>query len=349
MDIHATITQLTTDESQMPLTRIGQGCCGTVWTDLDHKAQDECRLVIKREDGGPGRSLLMEYRVHKHLLRTLQSNQHANRITKFRVNIPFSEGLLGNDSPNWPRILPRLPPNFEPCNALVNERIPSMPDHVRTVLSRTYHPEIVSGVAASSEYCLVRPYLGRRRHRPQSTTRARPSQLLVFSLRNFPLHADQIEQLGLPAEPYAIAMADALAFFHWTAKLDGNDVEFVLAPARSPNFTKSNPGIGIVDFESEVFGSHTMWALDFDCCRDMPMDETGIKQAARSFLRNDPFYPRPGGTNVSDQRLWHIFQSRFLETSSLILSEDAESVRQLPAMLVEEIIRTHAENRGHNA
>jgi hypothetical protein len=39
-------------------------------------------------------------------------------------------------------------------------------------------------------------------------------------------------ELGLPARDYTTAMADTLAFLHWVAKVDANDIEFVLAPAR---------------------------------------------------------------------------------------------------------------------
>lgn len=342
------ITQLTTDESRVLLQKIGQGFCGTVWADIsqNRNIQESRYLVLKREDGGPGRSLLNEYQIHEQLLKTLQTDQHVCDMARFRVNLPFCEGVLARDSRTWPRILPRLPPQFEPCNALVNERIPPMSNRVCSLLFRTYHPEAIESSAADNEnqYCLIRPYLGRRRHRPQATAiRTRPARLLVFSLRNFPLHMDQIEELGLPAMDYANAMADALAFLHWSAKVDANDVEFVLAPGRArETATKSNPGTGIgsIEFESEEFGSHTMWMLDFDCCREMPMDETGVKQAAKSFLRNDPFYPRPGGTNVSDVQLWHTFQSRFLEASCWILRESEESVQRLPGMLMEEIVRT---------
>ncbi|KAK3939264.1 zinc finger protein-domain-containing protein [Diplogelasinospora grovesii] len=336
-------------DSQVPLRKIGQGFCGTVWADLDENGDldGHHHLALKREDGGPGRSILHEHLVHKRLLETIQKTSDVN-LARFRVNLPFCEGLLLRDSPHWPRILPRLPPGFEPCNALVNEKIPSMPGRVCTLLARIYHPEAISSPAvatAINDHCLVRPYLGRRRHRPHATAaRARPNRLLVFSLRNFPLHIDQIEQLNLPAGDYAVAMADALAFLHWTARVDANDVEFVLAPARGPpNATKPSPGIGSIGFQSEALGTHTMWVLDFDCCRDMPMNEAGVKQAARSFLRNDPFYPRPPSSRnptASDEKLWNTFRSRFLETSRSILREEAEFTQQLPVLLMEEIVRT---------
>ena len=86
-------------------------------------------------------------------------------------------------------------------------------------------------------------------------------------------------------------MAQALALMHWVGEVDGNDVEFVLAP--SDNATMSN-----------VLGDHSMWILDFDLCRNMSMDEDGVKQASIAFWRNDPFYPRPG----KDPELWNAFR-----------------------------------------
>ena len=336
------VGQLTADEGPLPLQKIGQGFCGTVWASLCRSVYDEPRVVIKREDGGPGRSILLEYLIHLHLLAMVDAERRDGARARPGVNIPFCEGLLGKDSTDWPRILPRLPPSFEPCNALVNERIPPMPDRVCELLYRTYHPEGSLAVAPTEQNCLVRPYIGRRRYNAQLTAeRTRPGRLLVFSLRNYPLHIDQMEELGLPAAEYAVTMADALAFLHWTAKLDGNDVEFVLAPARpATTATSSRRREDVDEFQSESFGVHTMWLLDFDCCGRMTMDEDGVKRAARSFLRNDPFYPKPGGTNDADVRLWRTFRERFMETSEWILQGKGEQLRRLPAMLIDEITRS---------
>ena len=334
------ITQLTTDTSQTPLQKIGQGFCGTVWASAREGGKAGSQIALKREDGGPGRSLLHEHQIHEQLLDELRTNTNTGHVAHFRVNLPFCHGRLEQTSTQWPRILPRLPPGFEPCNALVNEKIPSMPIRVRTLLAGKYHPDSKDELEyISNEHCLVRPYLGRRRHRQQATvaTRMRPNRLSVFSLRNFPLHVDQMEELGLDTEKYAIAMADALSFLHWAAMVDANDVEFVLAPPR--HAAGAGVGIGSVQFESETLGSHVMWMLDFDCCRPMSMDEAGVRQAATSFKRNDPFYPRFGSTHPADQGLWDKFRSRFLQTSCSILTNREESVRKLPAMLMEEIER----------
>ncbi|KND95030.1 hypothetical protein TOPH_00722 [Tolypocladium ophioglossoides CBS 100239] len=170
-------------------------------------------------------------------------------------------------------------------------------------------------------------------------------------------------------------MADALAFLHWVAKVDAYDVEFVLArcrpspedptmPPSSPlpntGFRESTsealeghatwlletppssplPNTRSREFTSEALDRHAMWLLDLDCCRELAMDEDGILQAAKSFWRNDPFYPRPGSTIPEDQRLWQAFKTRFLDTSSSLLHGDEEAVRQLPGMLINKITKT---------
>lgn len=153
---------------------------------------------------------------------------------------------------------------------------------------------------------LIRPYLGRWR-RLNNSCRNRPSRFSAFSLRNFPLHLDQMEQLGLPIEIYPESMAETLAMTHWCEEIDANDVEFVLAPPRCESLSSSQ-------LSSRVLGEHVLWLLDFDCCRSMSMDQNGIDQAVTAFLRNDPFYLRPG----THQRLWEMFRDRYLQVSSNI-------------------------------
>lgn len=111
-----------------------------------------------------------------------------------------------------------------------------------------------------------------------------------------------MEVLGLDAKAYAGAMAEALALMHWGARIDANDVEFVLAPPRA-NHTPT--------FESDYLTVHCMWILDFDCCRPIWVDETGVEQACAAFYKNDPFYPRPGTGEAADEELWVLFKQRF--------------------------------------
>lgn len=89
-----------------------------------------------------------------------------------------------------------------------------------------------------------------------------------------------MESIGLTPHDYAISMADALAFLYWIAKVDANDVEFVLAQPRSNDPPDMNsPSL----IHSDVLGTLAIWILDFDCCNDMTLDESGIERAADAF------------------------------------------------------------------
>ncbi|KAM0284413.1 hypothetical protein ACHAQH_001989 [Verticillium albo-atrum] len=67
--------------------------------------------------------------------------------------------------------------------------------------------------------CLVRPLLGRLKYGSGS---------LFFSLRNFQLHANQVEALEMEVADIVKSMARAVALCHWHARVDVMDAEFVL-------------------------------------------------------------------------------------------------------------------------
>ena len=312
-------------QNNQTLHKIGQGFCGTVWA---ADTQDSgLQIAIKRADGGPGRSISHEYSIHQHILSYLSFDVS----TGYRVNIPASIAFLSRDSAHWEGLLTQLPEGFAACEALVNERIMPLGMDVRRLLAEKYcvgHDADAIAADEANECCLIRPYLGRRRRQP-----SRQNRLGFFSLRNFPFHLDQMEELALPVEGYVVAMADTLAFLHWVAGLDASDVEFVLAPSRVAYEGPSLKGKG---FTAATLGEHDMWILDFDCCRRMDMDEGGVMQAARAFWRNDPFYPRPGSGN-DDERLWKLFRRRFEQVSEGMLEGTGEEVARLPVRLMDKI------------
>ncbi|KAK0704641.1 zinc finger protein-domain-containing protein [Lasiosphaeris hirsuta] len=323
------ITEFSTACSKTQLQRIGQGFCGSVWantfSNIDFQSS---ALVLKREDGGPGRSLLKEYRNHHQILAALQAGKTVAAL--YRVNIPESFLFMDETSPHWASILARLPPRYTACNASVSERIMPMPQNIVK--------------DSTNEHCLIRPYLGRTRGGQQSPSDTRPRRPRVFSLRNFPLHLDQITEFGLPAHEYAIAMADALSFLHWSAEVDANDVEFVLGRCRtqtqSETVSQPRPGIGSRGFPPGVLGPHAMWILDFDCCGQLTINEAGVEQAAKCFWRNDPFYPKPGSGSPQGDDLWEVFRARFLRVSEEMLQGEDKALQQLPGMLMDRIVET---------
>ncbi|KAK8124203.1 hypothetical protein PG999_004121 [Apiospora kogelbergensis] len=300
---------------QQPYRRIGAGFCGSVWS--PDFTTTSTTVAIKREDGGPGRSLLNDYNIHQTIIQSLESCPLELRT----FTVPQCLAFVPKEHPGWQdgKVLARFPPGYEACNILISERIPPMPADVRNRIIDKFcpsnPPSLPDQIRADDKNrdCLVRPYLGRSKHgRDQS-------RISFFSLRNCPLHVDQMYDLGLSPKDYSSAMAKTLAFLHWGAKIDANDIEFVLAPGNSAP-----------QFSSTFLGGHSLWILDFDCCKPLSLDDAGVEQAARAFLKNDPFYPRPGRTN--SYGLWEEFRSEFLQYSRLILDS-----QDLPTKLMDRI------------
>ena len=330
-------------ESSVTLFRqIGKGHCGSVWA-VDRSGSS---CALKRGDGAPGRSLENDYEMHQRLLASLERLQlDTDRFSQ--IHIPKCRALIAaEDRSWWDKRMSRFPKGYEPCQVLISERIPPFSQTVREALiDRFCVPrgrKLIKETRADED-CIVRAYLGRRRINRRRSTH-------FFSLRNFPLNLDQMEELeDLDILGYARTMADALAMMHWDAQIDANDVEFVLASSRlsspstsvSPSSaaTKNSPRL-VTTFPSNELGEHSMWILDFDCCNAMSMDESGVDQAVGAFFRNDPYYPRPRYGNVDDQDLflWTNFRERYLQTSRSILGEDSPSIH-LPLLLMEEIER----------
>ena len=304
--------------------RIGQGFCGSVWSP---PTDPESTLAIKREDGGLARSVHNDYIMHRRILSTL-----APSCT---IRITACQEYISAEEASWwsPRIL-RFPKEFQvPCNALVTERIPPFPLAVREKLIDLYcSPSLKPSIKTSEPNtdCLIRPYIGQGRRSASHPLRPR-----AFSLGNYPLHMDQIEELGLDSMLLARTMAETLASIYWLAHIDANDIEFVLAPLPSdPNPSKHT-------ISSRTLGDHALWILDFDSCKDMSFDETGVTQAVEAFFRNDPFFPRPGRDDVRDQELWQEFKMRFLEASRAIIKPGSLEAR-LPSLWADMV-----EKRGY--
>lgn len=283
----------TKEVNNFELHKIGQGFCGTVWASSTGPA-------FKREDGGPARSLRNDFEMHQ---RVLQGFQKFTQL-HLRIQIPACYDFIkSTDRIWWSMNQRKFPPGYTPCNIILSQRIPPFPESTRQLLISSFCPTNITQQILNSEPdkdCLVRPYLGRRRRqRPQTMTR-----FTAFSLRNFPLHLDQMESLGVTTieiHQYARVMAETLAIMHWICEVDGNDVEFVLA----------SPSENGLKMKSAIFGEHSIWVLDFDLCRRMTIDPPGVVQAAAAFWRNDPYYPRPD----KDSSLWSVFRQRYIQVS----------------------------------
>ena len=300
---------------------IGKGFCGSVWA---NKTMDKC--AMKREDGGPGRSLRNDWELHNIISNSLKSVESQNR---FNVIVPQPHAFISVENDEWwSGRASRFPLGFSHCNTLISTRIPPLSALVRErIIDRYCPPELSAKIKANlgDEDCLVRPYLGRRR------VGQRTSRFRAFTLRNFPLHIDQMEELGMDTVQYTAALADALAVMYWIAQVDANDVEFVLASCPDLNETDL-PAL----FYHGFLGSHASWMLDFDCCHPISLDDAGISQAVTAYFKNDPYFPRPNATaNIRDQQLWMHFRDHFLNTSAELLGES--SLKSLPQFFIDRL------------
>ena len=321
---HSTTIEYIMDQS---FRRIGQGFCGTVWAAPTESGDT---FAIKREDGGPGRSLQNDYNMHLQVLKSLSGS-----FTK--VVVPRCHDYVSAHNQTWwDERVSKFPEQYQvPCNALVSERIPPLPKKARETIIEKYCPnslrpkiELIKASEPNQD-CLIRPYLGRRRRLEKQ------SRYKSFSLRNYPLHVDQIEELKLDEKLYARVMAETLAHLYWRANVDANDVEFVLASPRESHTNHLDASSAHPPtIKSDELGEHVVWILDFDCCRHMTLDETGVAQAVAAFYRNDPYYPRPGRDNSMDQALWEEFKHCFLDASEAILGQGSPKAR-LPALWVD--------------
>ncbi|KAL3476046.1 zinc finger protein-domain-containing protein [Aspergillus californicus] len=324
-------------KAKLKFRRIGAGFCGTVWAAEDNGS------AYKREDGGPDRSSQNDYNMHQLIQRCL---------AQATVQIPICYSLLIPADGWWDENLALFPPKYQPCNTIHAQRIPPIPAETRQFIIERYCPsQLIEDIMASdaNRDCLIRPYLGRRRVQPTATRR--PSEFKefkVFSLRNYPLHVDQMEEIGILQDDiisYAKTMAEALAMMHWVAGVDGNDVEFVLA---APNMDKSlNHAAKDDKVYSNVLGQHQMWMLDFDLVRTMALDEDGVQQAVKAFLKNDPFFPRPNNRINSDSALWGAFRDQYLETSIKCISPANRGMLALPALFIHLVEETDHKSADH--
>ena len=159
---------------------IGQGFCGTVWSTPNGT------VAMKREDGGPGRSIENDFTMHQRCLEALRSSQSS-------VTIPECYQYVNHDDTSWwDENLSLFPEAYQHrCNVLVTQRLQPFSKVVRDRIADLYCPDALKTRIKDSDPdqdCLIRPYLGRRRRSNKQTEQ--PPRFQAFSLRNFPLHAD---------------------------------------------------------------------------------------------------------------------------------------------------------------
>ncbi|MCJ1475007.1 hypothetical protein MMC13_003667 [Lambiella insularis] len=314
--------------------QIGVGTCATVFEYV------VSGYVLKKQNS-EALSVLPDYKMH-----ALIRDSFAKHLW-LEIKLPKPMDFISKKETDWWSIyLERFPTKYAtPANIIVSERILPLSKAIRDALVEQYVPpnlakdkEHIKAPPANRD-CLARVYLGKRRRQD----RQRPPPF--FSLRNFNLHIDQMEELGLDVTAFTDTMADALAVLHWEAKIDAEDVEFVLGGRptaifnEAPSFHELEKNTdwmtGTISMPKLDKRAVYMWVLDFNRCQQISMDETGLKQAVRAFYRNDPYYPRPESDNPKDEAVWERFSTRYLAASKRVLG-DRET--KLPSKFVEMLV-----------
>lgn len=251
-----------------------------------------------------------------------------------------------------------------PAMALITERILPLPKLARQALIDTYCPASSRVAVLSHDTnrdCLARIYLGRRRgaHDPPPRN---------FTLRNFNLCLDQMVELDLPNQYYARAIGQALAIMHWSANVDGYDVEFVLGSERETIYTQDIcRSLGLSAEQVAKMPPHTdidsmiraksqrrttrVWVLDFNLCsmweerKGLERPDDLIAHLVEAFFQNDPYYPRPQD-HEPEQALWLTFSESYRDTAVRLLSVPGKDPRLalLPQRFLEACVLQQSEN-----
>ncbi|KAK1598624.1 zinc finger protein-domain-containing protein [Colletotrichum navitas] len=296
---------------------LGRGQCGTVYGLLG--SPDIAKLANAHAKVG---ELLTDYRMHHTIQLAMQKHDPSHEIS---ARLPKLGAWHDNKSRFWAEYGLLFDSHVKVReSALMSERVLPAPLSVREALVDALLPMTISRqkeaflAKPENKNCLIRMYLGRRH-----TTR-KQDRIHNLKLQNFPLHVNEMEELGLDTAHFASVMANTLAIVHWGAMVDGNDVEFVLgsspAQVRHPENVMTMTSRQLCEATNFEFNhrSMEMWVIDFNQCTLIQDDQAGIDKLVKAFIFNDPYYPRPNQSDDRDKELWAIFRNDYLRTSHML-------------------------------
>ncbi|KAK3306497.1 zinc finger protein-domain-containing protein [Chaetomium strumarium] len=331
-------------KGERPFRQIGAGTCGVIF------AQDGASIAIKLAKNN-AIALWNDYVQHKKIATQFR------RLMIEKVQIPACYFFVPKKRSEWWENYPGLTEAAEKwCNlptcALLTERIDPLPKPTRTAIIEKYcKPKIKQEALAApgNNDCLVRVYLG-------SAKKGKTPRF--FNLRNFKLYLNRMVELRLDVDDLARRMGVALAVMHWAARTDANDVEFVLGSSSSTNspaeddaedpermtlLTYTGPPSNITE---DFFNRRVkLWVLDFDKVRNITMDDAGVAQAARAFMLNAPYFPRPCRESEVETRIWEEFVEAYRKLSLAILRKDEgddSDYLELPEKFISKVIEAES-------
>jgi hypothetical protein len=331
------------DASQQRFSIIGKGQCGSIF------ALKGTQMVVKLPNSANKiEELHSDFRIHRRI--------HNAFITVFsnhrNIHIPKPEVWLTSGSEHfWSQNASLFGHDVEvPNYGLVSERIYPLPYPVREAIVNALCPKPILNARDAflkhpeNKDCLIRLYLGRRHDN-------RISNPQNIRLRNFPMHVDEMERIGLDTKRYAKVMAEALAVMHWKAGVDATDVEYVLGSSPMVAGKPSDADVDAADIDALGKLYHTdfehrtisLWLLDFNECKQFEHNREGMTRLVRGFWFNDPYFPRPIPTNIKDEELWYAFSSHYLEVSQELVGENAG-----PKMFIDGVVE-EGKKRGGNS
>ncbi|KAK2009169.1 hypothetical protein LZ32DRAFT_608701 [Colletotrichum eremochloae] len=300
---------------------LGKGQCGTVYGLLGSST-----TVTKLPNAhAKVEELRADYLMHNRIDEAMQKYDPSNEIS---ARVPKLDTWHCSKSKFWDECGLLFDPHVEiRVSALVSERVLPAPLLVREALVDALLPAVIRHrkqdflARPENKNCLIRMYLGRRH-----TTKTQ-DKIQNLKLQNFPLHVNEMEQLGLDTAHFATLMANTLAIMHWGAMVDGNDVEFILgsspAKARRVSSQEAESMTSEQLWEASNFEfnhrSMEMWLIDFNQCSPIEDDQAGIDKLVKAFIFNDPYFPRPNQLDSRDQELWDVFRESYLNVSHKLI------------------------------
>ncbi|OHE93202.1 hypothetical protein CORC01_11519 [Colletotrichum orchidophilum] len=322
-------------------TKIGAGACGAIFS------LDGSTTAIKLGKVADSMELWTDYKMHIIIRDAVLKHKIIN------VSVPENRGFIKADHKSfWLKNTAVIDAakkdiNF-PTEGLVAERILPLAEPVRKLLIEKFcAPRIRAKAHAdpANKDCLIRPYLGSLEGRTST---------LFFSLRNFKLHLNQIDELGLDMVEIAKDMGEVLAVMHWEARTDARDVEFVLGSCavsmrhvhNETNFRDMPKPARSIAPESEDIKDFTqrattLWLLDFNQVRTISLDAAGVAVAIDAFKVNDPYFPRPLLSHPRAGQLWNAFATSYLDMSVNILGHG-----KLPILFLKGVINMQREKNA---
>ncbi|GKU12388.1 unnamed protein product [Fusarium langsethiae] len=295
---------------------LGKGQCGTVYGFMGSST-----VVKLANHEGKHEELGTDYRMHTRVHEATREHDPDHEIS---ARLPKVYAFIGPESEFWNECGLLFDTQVKVRGyGLESERIFPAPLPVREALVDALLPPVIKRdrdkflAQPENKNCLVRMYLGRR-----YTTKVQ-GKVRNLKLQNFPLHVNEMEDLGLDTGHFARLMANTLAIIHWGAKVDGNDIEFVLGSSPVQTKTPTSKELETLKLWKMAkacdlqFTRRTMemWILDFNQCSPVGDDEAAIDKMVRAFIYNDPYYPRPSQSNENDRKLWSVFRQTYLKMS----------------------------------